>query len=71
MVTFLFAPGLPILFPIALFGLVVNYVTNKVALAYCNKRPPAYNSNINYSMLQMLKLAPLLYVCIGVWVYSN
>ena len=29
-VSFLFAPGLPILFPIGLFGLIVQYVTNRI-----------------------------------------
>ena len=70
-VTFLFAPGLPILLPIALFGLTVQYLTNKVALAYYVKRPPVYDSEMNYRMLKMLKLAPLLYVCMGAWIYSN
>ena len=42
-VTFLFAPGLPILFPIALFGMILLYATNRVTLAYYNRRPPVYD----------------------------
>ena len=70
-VTFLFAPGIPILFPIALLGLIVQLVTNKIALAYCVKRPPAYNCSLNRNMLRTLSLAPFLYVAVGAWVYSN
>lgn len=36
-ITFMFAPGLPILFPIGLFGLITLYVTNRLCLAYLNK----------------------------------
>lgn len=70
-ITFLFAPGLPILFPIALFGLVIQLVTNKLALAYFNKRPTVYDVQINYYMLRVLKAAPLLYIAVAAWVYSN
>ena len=70
-VTFLFAPGMPILFPIALLGLIIQLVTNKVALAYFIRRPPAYNCSLNNNMLRMLKVAPILYAAFGAWAYSN
>ena len=70
-VTFLFAPGLPILFPIALIGIIIQLVTNKVALAYYVKRPPVYDSYLNNNMLRMLKIAPILYIVVGLWAYSN
>mmetsp|Transcript_36399 Transcript_36399/g.44476 ORF Transcript_36399/g.44476 Transcript_36399/m.44476 type:complete len:226 (+) Transcript_36399:2111-2788(+) len=50
-VTFLFAPGLPILFPIALFAIFVQYCCNRVALAYFCKRPPVYDLKLSYTML--------------------
>lgn len=70
-VTFLFAPGLPILFPIALFGMVVLYVTNRIGLAYFNRRPPGYDSKMNENTISILGFAPILYACVGSWVYSN
>ena len=70
-VTFLFAPGLPILFPIALFGMIVLYVTNRVCLAYWHRRPPVYDYKMNKMTLKMLGFAPLLYAGMGAWVYSN
>ena len=70
-VTFLFAPGLPILFPIALLGMIILYSTNRVCLAYFNRRPPVYDSKMNNTVLKLLGFAPLLYVATGAWVYSN
>ena len=70
-VTFLFAPGLPILFPIALFGMIVLYVTNRYQLAYFNRRPPIYDQKMNLTAIKMLAIAPLLYILVGAWIYSN
>ena len=69
--TFLFAAGLPILFPIAAFGMIVLYITNRLSLAYWNKRPPVYDYKLNETTIQMLSFAPVLYICVGAWVYSN
>jgi len=46
-VTFLYGPGLPVLFPIALFGMIILYITNRVMLAYFHRRPPVYDSKMN------------------------
>ena len=70
-VTFLFGPGLPILFPIALLGMIILYCTNRISLAYFNRRPPVYNAKMNNIVLKLIGFAPLLYVCMGAWVYSN
>ena len=70
-VTFLFAPGLPILFPIALFGMIVLYVTNRYQLAYWNRRPPIYDQKMNITAIKMLAVAPILYILVGAWIYSN
>ena len=70
-ITFLFAPGMPILFPIALLGMIILYSTNRVCLAYFNRRPPVYDSKMNNTVLKLLGFAPILYVMTGAWVYSN
>ena len=70
-VTFLFAPGIPILFPIALLGMIILYCTNRISLAYFNRRPPVYDQKMNKTTLKLLGVAPLLYICMGAWVYSN
>lgn len=53
-VTFLYAPGLPICFPIGLFGLIIAYVTNRIKLAYCARKPPAYDNKMNATTINML-----------------
>ena len=70
-VTFLFGPALPILFPIALFGMAILYVTNRITVAYWHRRPPVYDSKMNETTIDLLSAAPLLYACMGAWVYSN
>ena len=70
-VTFLFGPGIPILFPIALFGMLTLYVTNRITLAYWHRRPPVYDYKMNETTINMLAFAPLLYSIFGAWVYSN
>ena len=70
-VTFMFGPGLPILFPIGLFGLIVLYCTSRIQLAYFSKRPPAYGLEMSQIVIKMLRIPPLLYVFTGIWLYSN
>ena len=70
-IAFLFGSGLPILFPIGLFGLVVLYVTNRFSLAYLCRAPPVYDEKMNMTTIKLLKMAPLLYVCVGAWIFSN
>ena len=70
-VSFLFGPGLPILFPIALFGMIVLYITNRIALAYYSRRPPGYDNKMNQTAIGFLGFAPILYAGVGTWVYSN
>ena len=70
-IAFLFGSGLPILFPIGLFRLVVLYVTNRFTLAYLCRAPPVYDEKMNMTTIKLLKMAPLLYVCVGAWIFSN
>ena len=70
-VTFLFAPGLPILIPIALLGMVLLYYSDRVALAYLCVRPRTYNDKVLETTLNLLRYAPFLYISMGAWVYSN
>lgn len=40
-------------------------------MAYYAKRPPVYDEKMNTTTVKMLGFAPILYVCVGAWVYSN
>ena len=53
-VTFLFGPGMPILFPIALAGLIFTYVSERLRMAYSYQKPPMYNSQLAATTLSAL-----------------
>ena len=46
-VTFFFGPGMPLLFPIAAFGMTFYYVTERLRMAYSYARPPMYDSRLS------------------------
>jgi hypothetical protein len=70
-VTFLFAPGIPILFPIAMVGLLIQYTSDQYMLARAYKKPPVYDESMTKTALFVLKLAPFLYAIMGAWLFSN
>ena len=69
--TFLFGPGLPILFPVALGSIFVLYTTERLAVAYSYQKPPMYDSTINQTTIRLLKISPICYVVSAAWAYSN
>ena len=46
-VTFFFGPSMPLLFPIAAFGMSFFYVTERLRMAYSYARPPMYDSRLS------------------------
>lgn len=62
---------IPILYPIALFGIFNMYVIERLCLAYFYKQPPMYDSKLNGKALQVLKYAPCLMYIFGYWALSN
>ena len=45
-VSFMYGMFLPILFPIALLGLVNRYIYEKLTIAYYYKEPPKYDNKL-------------------------
>ena len=70
-VTFLFGPGVPILFPIAYVSLLGFYVTEKLCMAYSNRIPPMFTTEANQATMKILLGAPMIYCFIGAWMFSN
>ena len=70
-VTFLFGPGMPILFPIALMGLLIQYSSDQYMLAKQLRKPPVYDESMTKITVEVLKLAPFLYAMMGAWLFSN
>ncbi len=70
-VAFMYGAGLPILFPTALFGMIVLYVVERLCVAYSYKQPPMFDEKLNKSTLNILRGAPFFYLAFGFWMYSN
>jgi len=70
-ITFLFGPGMPILFIITLAGLIFNYVSERIRMAYSYQKPPMYDSRLTAHTLYYLRLAPVMYGIYSVWLFSN
>lgn len=45
-ITFWFGAGMPILFLIALAGLIFTYVSERIRMAYSYQKPPMYDSRL-------------------------
>ena len=70
-ITFLFGPGLPILFPIALGSLVFLFTVERLLLAYSYRKPPMYDDTMNAAALNLLMLSPIGYILSSAYMYSN
>ena len=70
-VTMTYGYGVPILFPIAAFGIVVLYLVEKTMLYYAYRLPPMYDERLSQSVINMLSYAPLIYLGFGYWMASN
>ncbi len=46
-IAFFFGPGMPVLFPIATFGLLWNYLSERIRMAYSYTKPPTYDSRLS------------------------
>lgn len=70
-VTMTYGYGMPILFPIAAFGILVLYFVEKTMLYYAYRLPPMYDERLSQSVLSMLGKAPLIFLGFGYWMASN
>lgn len=70
-VSFMYGMCIPLLFPIALFGIFNMYFVERLSLAYYFKRPPMYDEKLNENALFILKHAPLLMFLFGYWGFGN
>ena len=61
----------PILIPVAMFGIFNMYVVERLALAYWYQKPPMYDEKLNNEVLKVLRYAPLLMFLLGYWAVGN
>jgi hypothetical protein len=70
-VTLLYGPGMPDLFPLAFFSLMILYIVEKGMLYYGYREPPQYSEMLNNSVLGIMMYAPLFLLASSYWMLSN
>jgi hypothetical protein len=70
-ITLMYGVGMPILFPLAAFNLINQYVVERLIVAWNVKQPPALDDKLTVNALDMLKYAPLMMLFNGYWMLSN
>ena len=70
-IAFFFGPGIPVLIQIATAGLIWNYLSERIRMAYSYVKPPTYDSRLSQDTLTFLNYAPILYVIMSIWLFSN
>lgn len=70
-VSLMYGVGMPLLFPVAAFNFLNQYVTERIMAAYQVKLPPSLDDNLTKNLLSMIKWAPLIMMFNGYWTISN
>lgn len=70
-VTMMYGVGLPILFPIAAFNFLNQYVCERIIVTYQTKLPPALDDQLTNNEISKISYAPLLFLINGYWMLSN
>ena len=70
-VSCLYGIGMPILFPIAAFTLWVQWLSERITVAFFVKMPPAMDDSLSTNALDKLKYAPLLLLFNAFWMLGN
>jgi len=70
-ISFMYGLFIPILFPIAAFGIFNMYMVEKFALLYYYRKPPMYDDKLQNDALDVLKYAPVAMFVMGYWALGN
>ena len=67
----MYGPGIPILFPIGLLGLIVLYSVERYSVAKYYQIPPNFDDSLNEACVKDVLWSPIFYCGVGFWMYSN
>jgi hypothetical protein len=70
-ITMTYGVGMPILFPIAVFNFLNQWLCERIIVAYCMKLPPALDDKLIRNSLKMMRFAPFFFLANGYWMVSN
>ena len=66
-----FGPGIPIMFPIGLLCLSINYLVDRYSIAKFYRQPPRFRNVLIAGTLSDLMFSPIVYSAFGFWMYGN
>jgi len=70
-VAFMYGPGIPVLFPIGLLGLINLYIAERWSVAKYYQMPPNISEKLNEACIRDILWSPIFYYGIGFWMFSN
>jgi hypothetical protein len=70
-ISFFYGMQIPLLFPIALFGIFNMYMNERLLLAYYYKKPPMYDLALHLEALTRIRFAPILCFLLAFWNMNN
>lgn len=66
-----YSTAIPLLLPIACTMISLTFLCDLVFFIHCYKRPPSFSFRLPLAMSQLLPLAALSHLLVGMWVLSN
>ena len=70
-ITFLYGYGIPLLFPVATFAILVLYLVEKTMLYYAYQQPPMYDKTLSQNVYSNMLWAPVFYCAFAYWMSTN
>lgn len=69
--TLIFGAAFPILYLVALFALIIQYVTERFTLAMLYRLPPKFTIDFTILNLVILSFAPIVSQALNFWMFGN
>lgn len=63
--------SMPIIMYLALFGLIIAYILDKLIVAWYHRKPPLYDDTLNRNTIYFMKWAAFMYAGVAYWVITN
>lgn len=67
----MFGPGLPILYPTFLLALIIQWLVERLCMAYYYKQPPMYDEKLSNRSVLVMQFTIILQMFFGYWMFSN
>ena len=70
-ITMMYSPGLPVLYPIAFGFFFVTYLVDKLMLLKCYRKPVQFDNSLALSILFWFRFALVAHSLMGIFMFSN